>query len=229
MSQAFVYKWTHIPTGKWYIGSRTAKDCHPNDGYICSSTIVKPMIEQNPEEWKRTILHTGAPKEMRRMETHLLLEANAKDNPMSFNRNNAIKPNTKKKRYHMPKEEDKSLVNNQKIKKTSTGAGSGRGGVRANSGRKPGAIQKLGGKDLLIAIAKATGKTFEDNIAEHYNRAIMSGDWHDVRDYEKFIISKVISDVKEIDVTSNGQTVGVAFSFPTIELQDWSSGSKKID
>lgn len=30
---AYVYRWTHIPTGKWYVGSRTAKGSHPNDGY----------------------------------------------------------------------------------------------------------------------------------------------------------------------------------------------------
>ena len=43
-SQAFVYKWKHISTNMWYVGSRTAKNCHPNDGYICSSAFVKSMI-----------------------------------------------------------------------------------------------------------------------------------------------------------------------------------------
>ena len=89
MTQAFVYKWIHKPTGMWYIGSRTAKDCHINDGYICSSKIVKPMIQEKPDEWERYILHTGLPKEMRKLETMLLIESNAKKNRMSFNRNNA--------------------------------------------------------------------------------------------------------------------------------------------
>lgn len=89
VSQAFVYKWIHKPTGMWYIGSRTAKGCHINDGYICSSKIVKPMILEKPEEWERYILHTGLPKEMRKLETMLLIESNAKKNMMSFNRNNA--------------------------------------------------------------------------------------------------------------------------------------------
>ena len=35
-TQAFLYKWTHIPTQKWYVGSRTAVGCHIDDGYICS-------------------------------------------------------------------------------------------------------------------------------------------------------------------------------------------------
>jgi hypothetical protein len=49
---AYVYKWVHIPTGKWYIGSRTRVGSHPNDGYYCSSKTVKPLILANPNEWK---------------------------------------------------------------------------------------------------------------------------------------------------------------------------------
>jgi len=92
MSQAFVYKWIHKPTGMWYIGSRTAKGCHINDGYICSSKIVKPMIEKNPEEWKREILKQGSVSEMRKHESSLLKLFNAKDDPMSYNRCNADAP-----------------------------------------------------------------------------------------------------------------------------------------
>lgn len=110
---------------------------------------------------------------------------------------------------------EEPLVNNQKIKK-------GRGGPRPNSGRKPGAIQKLGGKELLEAIQKRTGKSFADNIAEHYHRAIVSEEWSDVKDYEKFIIQKVVSDVKEVDITSMGQSLVPQFNFPTKEIQDWS-------
>ena len=108
------------------------------------------------------------------------------------------------------------LPRNQTIKK-------GRGGPRVNSGRKKGAIQKLGGADLLLAIANETGKSFAENIAEHYNRAIHANEWHDVRDYEKFIIAKVISDRHEIqqDVTSNGQTLGVQLVFTSKELPEW--------
>jgi hypothetical protein len=88
MTQAFVYKWIHQPTGMWYIGSRTAKGCHTDDGYICSSTIVKPMIEEKPHEWKRTILETGTPQDMRKLERDLLMGCNAKHDPRSFNRHN---------------------------------------------------------------------------------------------------------------------------------------------
>jgi hypothetical protein len=112
------------------------------------------------------------------------------------------------------------LPNNHKIKKV------GRGGARINAGRKKGAIQKLGGADLLVAIERATGKSFADNIAEHYTRAIDSEEWSDVRDYEKFIVSKVISDTKELDITSAGQVLGAVFTFPGIELIDYKNNEE---
>jgi hypothetical protein len=105
------------------------------------------------------------------------------------------------------------LKNNQKK--------SGPGGKRPGSGRKKGSTQKLSGVELLVAIHKATGKPFSDNVAEHYHRAVQAKEWSEVRDYEKFIIAKVISDTKEVDITSNGETVGATFTFPKVELSDW--------
>lgn len=88
METSYVYKWTHKPTQKWYIGSRTCKTAHPDDGYICSSKIVKPLILANPEEWERKIIAIGNSKEMRKKESELLRLYNAKRNPMSYNRSN---------------------------------------------------------------------------------------------------------------------------------------------
>lgn len=88
MTKAYVYRWTHLLTFKWYIGSRTRKGCHPNDGYICSSKIVKPLIVENPTEWVREILFVGEPKEVFEYETFLLHIFDAKHNPMSFNQHN---------------------------------------------------------------------------------------------------------------------------------------------
>jgi hypothetical protein len=88
METKFVYKWTHLPTGRWYIGSRTNKKAHPDDGYICSSVIVKPLIQTSPSEWEREILHFGSAKEMRQKESQLLRLYDAANNPMSFNRSN---------------------------------------------------------------------------------------------------------------------------------------------
>lgn len=84
----FVYKWTHLPTGKWYIGCRTAKGCHPDDGYITSSKLIRGLIKTNPEEWQREVLHTGTAKDVLSLEVTLLEQLDAKNNPLSYNQHN---------------------------------------------------------------------------------------------------------------------------------------------
>jgi NUMOD3 motif len=88
MTTAYVYKWTELKTGKWYIGARGANGCHPNDGYICSSKVVKPLILSNPNEWTREILFTGEPSEIFYVEAQILESLNAKEDPLSFNKHN---------------------------------------------------------------------------------------------------------------------------------------------
>jgi len=91
MTQAYLYRWTEIATGKWYVGSRYAKNCHPNDGYICTSRHVKPLIQNNPDGWVREILVIGMPKDMRDLEARYLVLLDAAKNPMSYNRTNGNK------------------------------------------------------------------------------------------------------------------------------------------
>lgn len=87
-TQAYVYKWTELSTGKWYIGSRSRKNCNPNDGYICSSKIVKPMIIANKDNWVREVLCIGIPEDMRTLEAKYLQALKAADDPMSYNQQN---------------------------------------------------------------------------------------------------------------------------------------------
>ena len=89
MTIAYVYKWTNLITLEWYVGSRTRKNCHPNDGYICSSKTVKPLIEADIENWKREIISTGIPVEMRELEQDILVLFDAVSDPRSLNRHNA--------------------------------------------------------------------------------------------------------------------------------------------
>lgn len=86
---AYLYKWTQLSTGMWYIGSRTAKGCHPDDGYICSSKIVKPLIVENTDDWQREILCVGAPRYIRTLEGLILSFLDAKSDCNSYNLNNA--------------------------------------------------------------------------------------------------------------------------------------------
>jgi hypothetical protein len=88
MEQAYVYMWKEIATDKWYIGSRTRKGCHPDDGYICSSKTVKPLIEANPEGWTRKILFVGEPKRALEIESFTLVGMRAKQSEMSYNLHN---------------------------------------------------------------------------------------------------------------------------------------------
>lgn len=87
-TQAYLYKWTEISTGKWYIGSRTAKGCHPNDGYICSSKSVNKLIKEYPETWKRDVLVIGSPEYIYELEGKLLTLLDARSDKMSFNKHN---------------------------------------------------------------------------------------------------------------------------------------------
>lgn len=102
-TQAFVYKWTQLSTGKWYIGSRTSQGCHPGDGYISSSKVITPMILENKNDWQRELLVIGESTYIVEMESKLLGLLDAKNDPMSFNKHNgdgkftnAGKPSDKK-------------------------------------------------------------------------------------------------------------------------------------
>lgn len=88
MTIAFLYRWTEISTGKWYIGSRTRKGCHPNDGYICSAPKIKEKILANTSDWKREVLCIGEPKCVALFETQVLTMLDAKRDTMSYNQVN---------------------------------------------------------------------------------------------------------------------------------------------
>jgi hypothetical protein len=74
----------------WYVGSRTAEGCYPEDGYSCSSKTVKPLIEGLPNEWKREIIATGIKEEMLALEEEILMTVDARSDPRSFNRTNNV-------------------------------------------------------------------------------------------------------------------------------------------
>lgn len=88
MTLAYLYRWTEKSTGKWYVGSRYANGCHPDDGYICSSRIVKPMIMANRDGWEREILVVGYPKYIRDLEAEYLRKLDAAKCEMSYNKSN---------------------------------------------------------------------------------------------------------------------------------------------
>jgi hypothetical protein len=88
-TMAYLYKWTQKSTGMWYVGSRTSKNAHLNDGYICSSKIVKPMIKENGQDWEKFILVIGDPVYIAKLEIEYLQNLNAASDPMSYNQHNS--------------------------------------------------------------------------------------------------------------------------------------------
>ena len=94
------------------------------------------------------------------------------------------------------------------------------GGARPGSGRKLGSTQKLSGIAILSAIEKID-KPFAEGLAEDYYKARTSGDLHIIQKYQQMFLNKVIADKQDVDVTSNGQTIGASFTFPSVELPDW--------
>lgn len=88
MQAAFLYRWTNKATGMWYVGCRTAKGCFPDDGYICSSKHLKPLIEANPYDWEREVLMYGGSEYVREIEAKFLQYLDAKADTTSYNRHN---------------------------------------------------------------------------------------------------------------------------------------------
>jgi len=88
---AYIYLWIHLPSNKWYIGSKSAKGCHPSqhEKYICSKLTVKKDVMENRQNWYYDIVCTGEPEFIRKLETRILVTLNARDDPTSFNEGNA--------------------------------------------------------------------------------------------------------------------------------------------
>jgi hypothetical protein len=96
----------------------------------------------------------------------------------------------------------------------------GRGGARPGAGRKVGSTVKLSAADVLAEIAKQD-VPFAVGLAQDYIRARQSGDMNVIQRYQQMLLAKVIADKTETDITSNGQTLAAAFTFPGHELDDW--------
>lgn len=99
------------------------------------------------------------------------------------------------------------------------------GGARPGSGRKKGSTQKLSAVDLLDQIARKD-KPFAVGLAEDYAQARRSGNQDLVVKYQQMILSKVIADRVEQDVTSNGETLVPQIVFAPQELEEWRKRDK---
>jgi hypothetical protein len=113
------------------------------------------------------------------------------------------------------------MINNQKeiIKKKP-----GRGGKRIGAGRKTGTTNKIQGVEFLEEYKRLHGSSLVEDLAKDMQDARNRGDYDMLFKYQTAFSKYYFADTakQEVDVTSNGQTLGASFTFPTLELPDWS-------
>lgn len=127
----------------------------------------------------------------------------------------------KMKNIIRPEKVEATEKQSEKPKRTYSKKAPTRGGARKGSGRPKGSTNKITLDSLVHSIDNAIGMSFEERLALNYKDAIDREDWQSVKDYDKAFLSKIVADKQELDVTSNGQTLGATFTFPTQELPEW--------
>ena len=110
-----------------------------------------------------------------------------------------------------------------KPKRTYTKKASSRGGARKGSGRPKGSTNKITPTEMLEDFQQKAGVSFHEFINQQIVDAHNSGNSELVSKYLLGFAKYLVQDIQEIkqDVTSNGQTLGATFTFPTQELPDW--------
>jgi hypothetical protein len=78
----------------------------------------------------------------------------------------------------------------------------GRGGARANAGRRKGATTKITIESLMEQIELQSGKTYAELLTHNYVGAISRSDWNGVRDYDKAFMNKMIAERMAVEVNS---------------------------
>jgi len=92
--EAFMYKFTHKPTNRWYIGMHGLKSNESafDGAYWNSSTDedFQELLETQPEEFLYEITNVGSMKEMFKLENETLTKLNAAQDPLSWNKWNGF-------------------------------------------------------------------------------------------------------------------------------------------
>ena len=99
MPEAFLYKFTHKPTSRWYLGMHGLKEdeSHRDGAYWNSSTDeeFKELLQTKPQEFLYEISEYGTVSAIYKKENELLECSNAAKDPMSWNKWNGIKYQSK--------------------------------------------------------------------------------------------------------------------------------------
>ena len=96
-----------------------------------------------------------------------------------------------------------------------------RGGARKGAGRPKGSTTKISLEELMTSMENVTGMSYSERFATNYMLAVEREDWGLVKEYDKTILPKLVADKQEVDMTSNGETLGVQLVFNSVELPEW--------
>jgi hypothetical protein len=78
---------------------------------------------------------------------------------------------------------------------------SSRGGARVGAGRPKGSTNKITMESLIASLDGRLGKSYADQVADNYVTALGREDWNGVRDYDRFLLGKVVADKIEVETT----------------------------
>lgn len=99
---------------------------------------------------------------------------------------------------------------------TSTTEKRTKGGAQIGAGRKKGSSNKISATQILSAIKDTIGCSFETQLAMNYQTAISQNDLNVIAKYDQMFVSKLVTEVQTIDVTSGGnQLQGSSLVFVT--------------
>jgi hypothetical protein len=115
-----------------------------------------------------------------------------------------------------------------KIQKATTTPRKGRGGARPGAGRKLGSTALITAATLLETIQNQSGRSFGDLLTEGYLKTVSNNNDKLRLEYERMIISKVVSDKVAVEVKDSDDTVAAksaAFAAALATLQKRSQQS----
>ena len=96
-----------------------------------------------------------------------------------------------------------------------------RGGARAGSGRPKGSTNKITPEEMLTDFKKTVGVSFHSFISQQIKKAADEDNSELVSKYLLGFSKYLIKDVQEVDLTSNGEVLGVHLTFAPKSLDDW--------
>jgi hypothetical protein len=102
-----------------------------------------------------------------------------------------------------------------------------RGGKREGAGRPKGSTNKISPQEFLDDFEKQSGQTLSKFIVGKIIEADNEGNKELVAKYSLGLAKYVIQDIQQVDVTTNGQTLGVQLVFSNKELPDWHNETNK--